>query len=706
MLHASFGAAAWWWIVFLADCALSDFINRPRRELRAAQAAALLAFACLALDLVTRGGGKLGAVLGGTLFGLIGIAAYFLAAAIGIVVVAVSMGAERRHSTAARLRRAQGRLIAAWRVATLEEQRLHALEQVTTSRTQREQLLLSATGRAGDRELMIARRQSSRASSGASSFTSTVVVADSDADDGAADELSFVSVESEPEPQQTQAVETLHALPELERAALIDDEEAAEQLALSGFKLPPAALLGGGLPDVEEHDEAVLQRDANKLTERLAGYDIKGTLRALTPGPVVTTFEFEPSAQTRLATISKLVPELSMVLERGVRILAPLPGTPYVGFELPKPEGAREIVSLRELLEDARWSAFAARASLPIALGKNTLGEPVYSDLSTMPHLLVGGASDQGKSVGLNAMLLSLMLSRTPDQVRFIILDPKVVEFAEFAEIPNLIAPISKELPEAVGALEWAIEEMERRYRIFATKGARKLSVYNTKPGVTPLPYIVIVVDELADLVLTDQGKRVEAAIQRLGQKARAAGIHLIVATQRPSVDVVTGTIKNNFLGRVSYRVEGQNDSKTILGRVGAERLLGKGDALCKLPGVLDMQRVHGAFVSDEDVQAVCEYLRAQGAPIYDPNVFVCLDETQTEPSVAKKERESFESFYKRACTWVSQLETCSASLLQREMTPCGYNRAARVIERMEREGIVGPEKPGGGKRDVLRRAA
>jgi S-DNA-T family DNA segregation ATPase FtsK/SpoIIIE len=508
------------------------------------------------------------------------------------------------------------------------------------------------------------------------------------------------------------------------------------------FHLPPTTLLAAAPDDVIEIDHATLRANAEVLTEKLEAYGVKGRVDAIQPGPVVTMYEFEPQSGTKISKIAGLSDDLAMALAaQKVRIVAPIPGKARVGFELPNE--ARQTVYLRELLEDRRWDQLDC--ALPLAFGKDIVGQPVYGDLSKMPHLLVAGATGAGKSVGLNVMLASLLMKKTPKDVRLLMIDPKVVELAVFDGIPHMLLPVVTDMKKASLALRWAVDEMERRYQLFADAGARNLTTYNARvekvergemtvatfaprragkvraqgpngeellltptDGEAPdgedwqperLPSIVLVVDEFADLMMV-AAKDVEAAIARLAQKARAAGIHVILATQRPSVDVITGMIKANFPSRIAYKVSQREDSKTILGRTGAEHLLGLGDMLSLMPGSNDLKRVHSAYISEDEVKALCDYLRLQGAPVYDDDILKPRDDE--EDGELGLGMVSDDPLYDRAVAIVAQAGYCSISHIQRNLS-VGYNKAAKLVERMEKEGVVGPASgKAGGRREVF----
>jgi DNA segregation ATPase FtsK/SpoIIIE, S-DNA-T family len=522
-------------------------------------------------------------------------------------------------------------------------------------------------------------------------------------------------------------------------------EHAPEPAKQQGpFVLPPTRLLAEAPEDTIEIDEAVLKDNAARLVEKLEAYGVKGRVDEIHPGPVVTMYEFEPQSGTKISKIAGLADDLAMALAaQKVRIVAPIPGKARVGFELPNDQ--RQTVYLRGLLEDERWRRM--QGALPVALGKDIVGQPVYGDLAKMPHVLVAGATGSGKSVGLNVMLASLLMKKTPDEVRLLMIDPKVVELAVFDGIPHMLLPVVTDMKKASLALRWAVDEMERRYQLFADAGARNLVTYNQRvdkvisgemsvavfaprragkvratgvdgeevllspdDGEAPdaeqwkpekLPSIVLVVDEFADLMMV-AAKDVEAAIARLAQKARAAGIHVILATQRPSVDVITGMIKANFPSRIGFKVSQREDSKTILGRTGAEHLLGMGDMLALLPGTNDLKRVHSAFISEDEVKSVCDFLRAQGEPVYDDNILKPREEDEEGGLGGSGGEPSDDPMYDRAVSVVSQAGYCSISHIQRHLS-VGYNKAAKLVERMEKEGVVGPaSSKAGGRREVL----
>ena len=503
------------------------------------------------------------------------------------------------------------------------------------------------------------------------------------------------------------------------------------------FHLPPTSLLDE--PDASEiHVDAdALRENAELLTEKLAAYGVRGRVDEIHPGPVVTMYEFEPQSGTKVSKIAGLADDLAMALAaQKVRIVAPIAGKARVGFELPN--DIRQTVHLREIVEDRRWEKQVG--ALPMALGKDIGGQPVYVDLARMPHLLVAGATGSGKSVALNVMLTSILAKKTPEEVRMLMIDPKVVELQVFDGIPHMLLPVVTDMKKAALALRWAVDEMERRYQMFADAGTRNIDTYNRRvdrvlrgdlsvekfmpkrkgkvsaqdangqeilldptdgeaadaESFEPekLPSVVVVVDEFADLMMV-AAKDVEACIARLAQKARAAGIHVILATQRPSVDVITGMIKANFPARVAFKVAQRQDSMTILGRSGAEHLLGMGDMLMIPPGSGDLQRVHAAYVSEDEVKEVCDFLREQGDPEYQEEI---LKPREDEGFGA----DSDDPLYDKAVAVVANAGYCSISHVQRQLS-VGYNKAAKLVEQMEQQGVVGPpSSKAGGRREVL----
>ena len=486
-----------------------------------------------------------------------------------------------------------------------------------------------------------------------------------------------------------------------------------------GYTVPAPVLLDSSDGDHIKIDKETLAANSLILKKKLADFGVEGEVVAVRPGPVITMYEFKPAPGVKVRRIVTLADDLSMALRAvSVRILAPIPGESVVGIEIPNPR--REKVFLREVIESDAYQN--AESKLTLALGKDISGSPFAADLSRMPHLLVAGATGTGKSVSINAMILSILFKSSPQEVQFIMIDPKMLELTVYENLPHLLVPVVTDAKKAAAALFWAMDEMDRRYRLMRDKGARNMDHFNRllerertdKRGLIelkeaedsqekasladePLPRIVIVVDELADLMMS-VGRDIEEYITRLAQKARAAGIHMILATQRPSVDVITGLIKANFSARISFQVTSRVDSRTILDSIGAERLLGDGDMLFLPPGTARLIRVHGAYVSDHEIRKVVEFINQQAKPRYRPEVF----EAKKDLEAGEWENEEYDEMYDQAVAIVTETQQASISMIQRRLR-VGYNRAARMIEQMEREGIVGPAE-GGKPREVYAR--
>ena len=471
------------------------------------------------------------------------------------------------------------------------------------------------------------------------------------------------------------------------------------------FELPPISLLDYDAPERVPIDSELLLQNAKKLERKLKDYGIDGTVVEIRPGPVVTMYEFLPAAGVKVSKIASLTDDLAMAMEAmRVRIVAPIPGKGVVGIEIPNER--RETVYLKEIV--AHDDFMSAGSSLKLAIGKDIEGKPFVTDLAKCPHLLVAGATGSGKSVTINSIVLSLLYRSTPEDVRLIMVDPKMLELSVYEGIPHLLLPVVTDPKKAALALRWAVEEMERRYALLSEAGVRNIGGYNKKleknelktaEGAAPpvkLPYIVVLIDELADLMMV-ASREVETSICRLAQMARAAGIHLILATQRPSVDVITGVIKANFPARMSFQVTSRHDSRTILDGIGAENLLGMGDMLFMQPGG-GISRVHGAYLSEVEIERVTAFLKKQGKPTYDESILRPRGDEDGNGGEAQEEYE--DELYDQAVAVVSDMRQASVSMIQRRMR-IGYNRAARLIERMEREGIVGPGD-GAKPREVL----
>ena len=499
------------------------------------------------------------------------------------------------------------------------------------------------------------------------------------------------------------------------------------------YELPPTSFLDAPIETGGRIDEEALIASSRILQSKLADFGVEGKVVAVRPGPVITTFEFEPAPGVKVNRIVTLADDLSMALRaHSVRILAPIPGKPVVGIEVSNPR--REKVYLSEIIRSEQFQH--SESKLTLALGKDTTGNTSVADLGKMPHLLMAGATGTGKSVSLNAMIMSILYKANPADVRFIMIDPKMLELSMYDHIPHLLVPVVTDPKKAAHALANVMQQMDMRYRMLRDKGVRNIDSYNRilaaeaaekRAGVieltTPedgededvaapveaaasgepivhehLPRIVIIVDELADLMMT-VGRDVEESITRLAQKARAAGIHLILATQRPSVDVITGLIKANFPARISFQVTSRIDSRTILDAIGSERLLGEGDCLFLPPGTARITRIHGAYVSEGEIQKVVDFWKAQGGPQYKMEL---LEGDDDEEGGDPDAEDLYDEMYDQAVRVVTESRQASISWLQRRLR-VGYNRAARMIERMERDGVVSAAE-GARPREVLAR--
>jgi len=487
---------------------------------------------------------------------------------------------------------------------------------------------------------------------------------------------------------------------------LPDPEPIGRGLAerrLSGFTLPPPALLDP--PRAERKvDERELMESARLLEEKCREFAVEGAVVQIHPGPVVTTFEFKPDAGVKYSKVTGLADDLCLAMQAESVLIERIPGKSTVGIQIPNPN--REAISLRELLESDVYQRTTSK--LTVALGKTIHGEPFMADLATMPHLLIAGSTGTGKSVGLNAMLTSILYRATPDDVRLILIDPKRLELGMYDEIPHLMTPVVVDPKKASNALRWAVREMEERYKTLAAFGVRNIEQYNrniremienkevaegAEPP-RPLAFIVVVVDELADLMMV-AGNEVEESIARLAQMARAVGIHLILATQRPSVDVITGLIKANLPARISFRVSSKIDSRTILDGNGAEQLLGRGDMLFLPPASSQKLRLHGPYISEQESARLAGFLRKQGKPVYDESI--TAEDKQSGPENLEFEKDDL---YDEAARIVVEGGQVSISYLQRKLR-IGFSRAARLVDMMEAEGLVSPAV-GGKPREVL----
>ncbi|XCN73291.1 MAG: DNA translocase FtsK 4TM domain-containing protein [Candidatus Electrothrix aestuarii] len=460
------------------------------------------------------------------------------------------------------------------------------------------------------------------------------------------------------------------------------------------FQPPPISLLEKNTQGDLEVDRQHYYKVSEKLVAKLLDFSVQGEVVGVSPGPVVTTYEFSPAAGVKINKVVNLADDLAMVLKVDrVRVVGSIPGKAAIGIEIPNPE--RRTVFFRDILLS---NAYRRSASfLTVALGYDVIGKPAVADLAKMPHLLIAGATGAGKSVAINAFICSILYKATPDMVRLLMIDPKRIELSVYEGIPHLLHPVVVEPKMASRALIWAVREMERRYRLLEEHRVKSFTSYN-EIATEKLPYIVIIVDELADLMMV-ASKDVETSIARLAQMARAAGMHIILATQRPSVDVLTGLIKANFPTRISFKVSSKVDSRTILDSSGAEHLLGLGDMLFLPPGAAKLKRIHGAFISEEETERIIAFLKEQGAAEYDESVLQMVEE---EPTGSEDGEAEYDEKYDEAVAVVTETGQASISMVQRRLR-VGYNRAARMIEMMERDGVVGPSD-GSKPREVLAR--
>jgi len=533
--------------------------------------------------------------------------------------------------------------------------------------------------------------------------------------------------DNEPKPAKAPLVDAKKSLLKPGKKAQAQRQRALPLGGDEGYSAPPLDLLDLSVVKREDSRESreALQQNARYLSTVLEEYGVKGEIVKVRPGPVVTLYELEPAPGTKTSRVIGLSDDIARSMSAVSVRVAVVPGRNVIGIELPN--AGREMVHLRELLASSDFEK--TKAELPLALGKDIGGAPVTVDLARMPHLLIAGTTGSGKSVAMNTMILSLLFNLPPDKCKFIMIDPKMLELSVYQDIPHLLTPVVTDPSKAVVALKWVVREMEDRYRAMSQLGVRNIGGYNQrlkearKKGeqlsrtvqtgfdeqgkpihedvplpMDELPYIVVVVDEMADLMLV-AGKDVEAAIQRLAQMARAAGIHLMMATQRPSVDVITGTIKANFPSRISFQVTSKIDSRTILGEQGAEQLLGQGDMLY-MAGGGRISRVHGPFVSDQEVEGIVEHLKAQASPRYIEEVTEDNGEAMFGDTGAGGGGGDYDEHYDQAVALVAREGKASTSFIQRHFQ-IGYNRAARIIETMEREGVVSAANRVG-RREVL----
>ena len=504
-----------------------------------------------------------------------------------------------------------------------------------------------------------------------------------------------------------------------------ENQKAFDFVQPGGFKLPELAMLAKPKPRSSAFDEGSLRQNARMLESVLAEFGVKGQIDQIRPGPVVTLYELVPAPGVKHARVVALSDDIARSMSARACRVAVVQGRNAIGIELPNSH--RETVYLRDLLASSEYEK--SSQILPMALGETIGGEPYIADMSKMPHLLIAGTTGSGKSVGVNAMILSILYRLPPDKCKFIMIDPKMLELSVYDGIPHLLAPVVTDPKKAIVALKWTVREMEDRYRRMSKIGVRNIGGFNEKANEAlakgehfvrtvqtgfdeagrpvyeeeklrpdPMPYLVVVIDEVADLMMV-AGKDIEGAVQRLAQMARAAGIHLIMATQRPSVDVITGTIKANFPTRISFQVTSKIDSRTIMGEQGAEQLLGQGDMLY-MAGGGRITRLHGPFVSDGEVETVAAFLRSQGQPQYLEEVTASDDEDGGDGDGGGEGGMSGDDLYDRAVAVVTRDRKASTSYIQRRLQ-IGYNRAASLMEKMEREGVVGAANHAG-KRDIL----
>tara|TARA_X000000950_G_scaffold22686_1_gene24299 strand:+ start:154 stop:1707 length:1554 start_codon:yes stop_codon:yes gene_type:complete len=456
------------------------------------------------------------------------------------------------------------------------------------------------------------------------------------------------------------------------------------------FKLPNLDLLLAPTKHNKENFDKIENHDPEFLEKILLDFGVNGNIKKVSHGPVVTLNEFEPAAGVKVSKIINLSDDIARNTSSESARIATIPGSNTVGIELPNVK--RENVYLSEILNNPDFKKRDVK--LPIALGKNISGKPIVGDLSLMPHLLIAGTTGSGKSVCINTIILSLLYRHTPDKCKFILIDPKMLELSTYEGIPHLLCPVITEAKKAASVLGWVVKEMESRYRLMTKEGVRNIDSYNAKHKL-PMPYIVVVVDEMSDLMLV-AGKEIENYIQKLSQMARAAGIHIIMATQRPSVDVITGTIKANFPTRISFQVTSKIDSRTILGEQGAEQLLGKGDMLY-MSSANRIVRIHAPFVSDSEIEKINNYLSAQAEPDYIDEILNFADEKEIGDNLNQGDKDEL---YNQALEIIRSEGKASTSFLQRKLQ-IGYNRAARIIDMMEDDGIVSKANHVG-KREVL----
>ncbi|MBI5409046.1 MAG: DNA translocase FtsK 4TM domain-containing protein [Nitrospirae bacterium] len=493
------------------------------------------------------------------------------------------------------------------------------------------------------------------------------------------------------------AVQESLPLEESEEEEITSEEPVKRSRVGGDYKLPPVDLLKDPSTSKFRPTKEELLQQSELLEKKLLDYSIEGKVTYVSPGPIVTMFEFEPAPGIKINKIMSLADDLTMAMKASSIRISPIHGRSTLGIEVPNQE--REDVFLKDLIASDAFQKHPSK--LTIALGKDIFGTPITADLARMPHLLIAGATGSGKSVGMNSIVLSLLFRASPKEVKMLMIDPKMLELSAYQDIPHLLMPVITLTKEAANALKMLVIEMERRYRMLAETGARNIEAYNQKIRAErsavqrdTLPYIVIFIDELADLMFAT-GHEAEDSIARLAQMARAAGIHLILATQRPSVDVITGIIKANFPSRISFQVSSKLDSRIILDTYGADQLLGKGDMLFVSPGKR-IKRIHGAYVSEEEIKDVVDFIKAQAGPDY-----TLFDDITVISQQAEAMADDADDLYLQARDMVLSTGQASISYIQRRMK-IGYNRAARIMEKLEEEGVVGPPGEAGKPREIL----
>ena len=491
--------------------------------------------------------------------------------------------------------------------------------------------------------------------------------------------------------EKDETKQVTHATELEDTKKLLSQIEIGERSKPKNWKFPSLDFLAKPPKKRTEINEAEIDKKIKILIEKLKQFKIEGDVVRYYVGPVVTTFEFKPLPHIKVSKILALQDDLAMALKaKSIRIQAPIPGKDVVGIEIPNEK--QETIYLREILESDIFKK--AKSPLTLALGKDIVGAPFVTDLAKLPHLLIAGTTGSGKSVGINAMILSLLYRNSPDELKFVMIDPKMLEFSIYNDIPHLLTPVITEPKKAITALNAMVKEMERRYKLMAKMKVKNIENYNKKAD-EKLPYIVIIIDELADLMMTS-GKDVEYSIARLAQMARASGIHLIVATQRPSVDVVTGLIKANLPSRISFKVGQKIDSKVILDQFGAESLLGRGDMLFTPPGITGLIRLHAPFASEEEIEKIVEFLKSQREAEYDNTIINTIE----SGADIEDDLDDVDELFEEAKQIILTEKRTSISYLQRRLQ-IGYNRAANIIEQMEKKGILSPPNAKG-QREIL----